>query len=101
MIFTKTSEGFQLSDESSSCWKSQSDIVYFKDLSMQINLSIQHKQKTNVNFIQCCVNSNGESDLKIDEFEVYKELGISKEEYDYFIEYVNFLIDSILEYFKS
>lgn len=92
MIFTKISETFQMSDYSAYHWYSYGKIQYNLDKSININLSVYHNTKQDTVYVSCFVDSNGEINTKLDGF---------KEDYDYFTEYVNFLIDSILEYFKS
>ena len=92
MIFTKISETFQMSDYSAYHWYSYGSIQYNLDKSIEINLSIYHNTKQDTIYVICFVDPNGKINTELDGF---------KEEYDYFTEYVNFLIDSILEYFKS
>lgn len=92
MIFTKISEMFQMSDNSAYPWYSYGNIQYNLDKSIKIDLSIYHNIKQVTGYATCFVDPNGKINTTLDGF---------KEEYDYFTEYVNFLIDYILEYFKS
>lgn len=91
MLFNKTSENFKMVDQSSS-WYSYGSIQYYSDKSIKINLSIYHNTNQDSIYVICLVNSFGELTTTFDGF---------NNDYDNFIEYVNFLIDSILKHLKS
>ena len=92
MTITKISESFQFDDRSQNNWYSFGSITEYSDKSKTIDLSLYSYNGYNSVYVKYIIDSLGETTTEWDGF---------KENFDNLLEYIEYLINSILKYFNN
>lgn len=83
---------FKFSDHSSNQWYVLGTLIKYMDHQFKINLGISSNFDPKVRYLTCNIDCYGNTTIQFENVD---------DKSDSIMEYVNFIIDSILEYFKS